>query len=153
RPLTRVLFAIAGSLYICHSGLAQEASRTEEGIYQFDEHGDAKIEYNFQLGRAQWEEWKAKFGDHPDMLLRMINYEFAAAIIEDFVPEHDDTHRHYTIRYRARALAQYRGNGQFEIPVPKNMKLVTGSGLEWFFNDSTTERVWTPTGTVTGIVN
>jgi hypothetical protein len=147
-----------GSILVCvvvflglaiDSAWAQDASRTVEQTYQFDERGDAKIEFNFQLARAPWEMWKAQYGEHPDMLLRIINHDMAAAVIEDFALEKDDTHRHATARFKARALAQYRGSGQFEIQVPKNMKLVTGSGLEWVFTNSISER--TPQGT--GIVN
>src|ERR1700730_10624633 len=128
----------------------QEASRTVEQTYQFDDRGDAKIEFNFQLGKAQWDAWKTRFGDHPDEMLRTINHDFAAAVIEDFALEKDDTHRHAIARFKARALAQYHGNDQFEIQVPKNMKLVTGSGLEWVFTNSMPEK--TPQGN-TGIVN
>jgi len=119
---------------------AQEPSRTIEQIYQFDERGDAKVEYHFQLDRGSWDYWKSEYGDHPDMLLRMTKHDMAAAVIDDFGLDKDDVHRSAVSRFKARALAQYRGNGQFEIPVPKNMKLVTGSGTEWAFTNSSVER-------------
>jgi hypothetical protein len=119
---------------------AQEPSRTIEQIYQFDERGDAKVEFHFQLDRGSWDYWKSEYGDHPDLLLRMTKHDMAAAVIEDFALEKDDVHRSAVSRFKARALAQYRGNGQFEIVVPKNMKLVTGSGTEWAFTNSAVER-------------
>ena len=128
---------------------AQEASRTVEQVYQFDERGDAKIEFNFQLGKLQWDTWKIRFGDHPDEMLRAINHDMAAAVIDDFALDKDDTHRRATARFKARALAQYHGNGQFEIQVPKTMKLVTGSGIDWAFTSSMSEK--TPQGS--GLVN
>jgi hypothetical protein len=134
---------------VCRLACAQEPSRTVEQIFQFDERGDAKIEFNFQLGKAQWDVWKMRYGDHPDEMLRSINHEMAAAVIEDFGLDKDDTHRSAKAHFRARALAQYRGNGQFEIPVPKNMKLVTGSGVDWAFTNSMSEK--TPMGS--GLVN
>lgn len=118
---------------------AQEATRTVEQTYQFDERGDAKIAFNFKLGKKAWEQWKAAYGEHPDMLLRMTKHDMAAAVIEDFALEKDDVHRQAVSRFSARALAQYAGNGQFEIQVPKDMKLVTGSGLEWVFTNSALE--------------
>jgi hypothetical protein len=123
---------------------AQEPSRTVEQIYQFDERGDAKIEFNFQLSKLQWDVWKMRFGDHPDEMLRSINHDMAAAVIDDFALDKDDTHRRATARFKARALAQYRGNGEFEIQVPKTMKLVTGSGQDWAFTSSMSEK--TPQG-------
>ncbi|MGI9115558.1 MAG: hypothetical protein DLM52_01570 [Chthoniobacterales bacterium] len=149
RTSCRVLLGFGVLLLVPGLARAQEASRSVEQVYQFDERGDAKIEFNFQLGKAQWEVWKARFGEHPDEMLRTINHDMAAAVIEDFGLDKDDTHRRATARFKARALAQYRGNGQFEIPIPKTMKLVTGSGLEWAFTSSMPEK--TPQGT--GIVN
>ena len=113
-------------------------------FYQFDERGDARIEFNFQLGKAQWDMWKIRFGDHPDEMLRTINHDMAAAVIDDFALDKDNNHRRATARFKARALAQYHGNGQFEIPLPKMMKLVTGSGPDWAFTSSASEK--TPQG-------
>jgi hypothetical protein len=118
---------------------AQEASRTVDQTFQFDERGDAKIEFNFQLSRLQWNRWKAQYGDHPDVLLRLTKYNMAAAAIDNFSLTKDDTQRSAVTRFTARALAQYRGNGQFEIPMPRNVKPVTGSGLDWVFTSSAPE--------------
>jgi len=101
--------------------------------HQFDEKGDAKIEYHFQFGRARWEQWKAQYGDHPDMLLRVINHDMPSAVIEGFVPEKDDTHWRAVYRFTARGMAQYNGNGRFEILLPKSMTWVTGS--DWTFTE------------------
>lgn len=114
-------------------------SRSLEEIYQFDERGDAKIEWRFQLDAAGWARWKANYGDHPDLLLRTVKYQLAAAVIDDYSLDKDDMHRSAVSRFSARAMAKYRGGGQFEIPVNKNMKLVSGSGLEWVFTSSTIE--------------
>jgi hypothetical protein len=114
-------------------------SRSLEQIYQFDERGDAKIEWRFQLDAASWARWKANYGDHPDLLLRTVKYQLAAAVIDDYSLDKDDMHRSAVSRFSARALAKYRGGGQFEIPVNKGMKLVSGSGLEWAFTRSTIE--------------
>lgn len=118
----------------------QEPSRTVEEICQFDERGDAKIEINFQLGAKKWAEWKRQYGDHPDIVLRNLKYQFAAAVFDDdFKLEKDEVHRRAVARVTARALASYQSGGQFEIDVVKNMKLVAGSGLEWFFTNTTLE--------------
>ena len=63
---------------------AQEAVRTLERIYELDDAGNAKIEFDFQLGAAQWAKWKDQYGDHPDLMLRNVKYELAAAVIDDF---------------------------------------------------------------------
>ncbi len=117
----------------------QEASRTLERIYKIDERGNAEIEFHFQLNASQWAEWKDEYGDHPDMMLRNVKYQLAAAVIDDFSLEKDDVHRSAVAKIKARCLAIYHGNGQFTLQVPKNMKLVTGSGTEWVFTSSSLE--------------
>jgi hypothetical protein len=140
-PLAVMLAAIAA---LCSSSLAQEQTRTTERIYQFNERGDANVEFDFGFDKASWDMWKSQYGDHPDVLLRYMKHDMAAAVIEDFALEKDDMNRKAVARFKARALANYRGNDQFEIAVPKSMKLVTGSGLEWVFMQSGSET--TPKG-------
>ncbi len=118
---------------------AQEASRTVERIYHLDEEGDAEIEFKFQLGAQQWQLWKDQYGDHPDMMLRNVKHQLAAAVIDDFSLERDDVHRRATAKIKARAMAKYSGNGQFQLQVPKDMKLVAGSGTEWVFTSTEME--------------
>jgi len=119
---------------------AQEASRTLERTYQFDERGDANIQFSFQLGASQWAQWKDEFGDHPDILLRNLKYQLAAAVIDDFSLERNDVHRTAIAKIKARAVASYRKDGEFAVQVPKNMKLVAGSGSEWIFTSSELEQ-------------
>jgi hypothetical protein len=118
---------------------AQEASRTTERVYQIDKSGDAQVEFKFQLNARQWAMWKDQFGDHPDMMLRDLKYQLAAAVIDDFSLQKDDVHRSATAKFKARSLARYGGNGQFQLQVPKEMKLVAGSGTEWVFTSSAIE--------------
>ena len=118
---------------------AQEASRTLERIYQIDERGNAQVEFHFQLNAKQWAVWKDQYGDHPDMMLRAVKYQLAAAVIDDFALEKDDVHRSAVSKIKARCLAQYHGNGQFTLQIAKDMKLVTGSGSEWVFTSSNIE--------------
>jgi hypothetical protein len=132
------------ALFLCRPSFAQEESRSTERIYTFNERGDASVEFNFGFDRTSWDMWKAQYGDHPDVLLRFLKHDLAAAVIDDFALEKDDTHRKATARFKAKALANYRGNNQFEIPVAKSTKLVTGSGLEWVFMESGNET--TPKG-------
>jgi hypothetical protein len=118
---------------------AEEGVRELEQNYQFDERGGATIEWKFKLNATQWAMWKARYGDHPDLLLRIVKHDLAAAVIDDYALEKDEMHRTATSRFKARALAKYRSGGKFEIEIPKNMKLVTGSGQEWIFNASVKE--------------
>lgn len=115
----------------------QEASRTIDQTFEFDERGDAKIEMSSQYSAVQWEQWKNQYGDHQYLLQRDLGYALRSADIEDFArPDIDDLHRHAAVRFKARALARYRGDGQFMIEVPKQYKLVAGSGRDWAFTSS-----------------
>lgn len=111
-------------------------TRTVDLKYTFDERGDALLEISFHHTAARWNQWKEAYGDHPDMMLRNLRYQFASAALEDFAFERDDVHRSAVSKIKARALAHYRGNGEFVIDVPKEMKLVTGSGADWAFTSS-----------------
>ena len=140
-PARAATFAIAMVAFLFGAGVVcgQEASRTLERIYKIDERGNAEIEFHFQYNAAQWAEWKDQYGDHPDLMLRNVKYQLAAAVIDDFSLEKDDMHRSAVAKIKARCLAIYHGNGQFTLQVPKNMKLVTGSGSEWVFTSSSLE--------------
>lgn len=140
-PARAATFVITMAAFLFSAGIVcgQEASRTVERIYKIDERGNAEIEYHFQLNASQWAEWKDEYGDHPDMMLRNVKYQLAAAVIDDFSLEKDDVHRNAVAKIKARCLAIYHGNGQFTLQVPKNMKLVTGSGTDWVFTSSTLE--------------
>jgi hypothetical protein len=116
----------------------QEA-RTLEQVYQIDERGDAKIDWTFELNAKQWAIWKANYGDHPDLLLRIVKHQLAASVIDDYQLEKDEMHRRGVSKFKARALARYRGDGRFEIDVPKTLKMVTGSGTDWAFTGSQSE--------------
>jgi hypothetical protein len=118
---------------------AQEASRTLERFYKIDRAGDAEIEFKFQLNARQWAAWKDQYGDHPDLMLREVKYQLAAAVIDDFSLQKDEVHRNATSKIKARSLASYRGNGEFQLQVPKDMKLVAGSGTDWAFTSSSLE--------------
>jgi|HubBroStandDraft_4_1064222.scaffolds.fasta_scaffold145457_2 hypothetical protein len=111
-------------------------SRNIDETYQFDERGDAKLEVSFQYGAAQWATWKEQYGDHPDMLLRNLRYQFASSVIDDFSLDKDEVHRHAIARLKGRAVARYRDGGEFVIDVPKNMKLVSGAERDWIFTNS-----------------
>lgn len=149
----RALFALAlllGGSVAQLNGQDQEPARTEERVFLFDERGDAKVEYSYELDRVSWDRWKTQKGDHPDVMLRKIKDETPTAVIEDLALEKDDTHRRAVARWKARSFGHYRGNNQFDIQVGKRLKLVTGSGLEWVFTHADTED--TPKGG-TRIVN
>ncbi len=133
RPLLLTTFFGAA---LSVSGQENAPSRNIDEIYEFDQRGDAKLEVSFQYGAAQWAAWKEEYGDHPDLLLRNLRYQFASAIIDDFSLDKDDVHRHAAARLKGRAVARYRGGGEFIVDVPKNMKLVSGSGREWIFTNS-----------------
>lgn len=139
RLFARLFIAIAIGITGPFCLNAQEAVRTLERTYEFDNAGNANVEFNFQLGALQWAKWKDQYGDHPDLMLRNVKYELAAAVIDDFSLEKNDVHRKAIAKIKARAMAKYRGNGQFEVQVPKNMKLVSGSGREWAFTSSAVE--------------
>ena len=133
---------------------AQDASNIE-WVYQVDKEGNAEIDIKMQFNAKQWSIWKEEFGDHPDLMLRDVKYQMAAAVIDDFSLQKDDMHRTADAKIKCRCFATYRGNGQFQIQGDKDKKLAAGSGTEWVFTGSTlgntgiinqTNRIKLPTG-------
>jgi len=114
---------------------AQEAS-TIEWVYLVDKAGNAEIDCKMQFDAKQWAIWKEEFGDHPDLMLRNVKYEMAAAVIDDFSLQKDDMRRTADAKIKGRCFATYRGNGQFQIQAEKDRKMVAGSGTEWVFTSS-----------------
>jgi hypothetical protein len=111
-------------------------SRSIDETFTFDERGDARLEISFGFGAAQWQQWRELYGDHPDILLRDLRYQLASGVIEDFKLDKDDINRKAVCKLKVRALARYRNGGQFVIDIPKDLKMVTGSGTEWVFTKS-----------------
>lgn len=137
--LRRSLFlALAAGALFGSIGRAENGApaRTVNITYTFDRRGDAEIEISFQHDAQHWAAWKERYGDHPDLLLRDTRYSMASAVLDDFRFSKDDVQRTAVSKIKARALARYRGNGEFIIDVPKEMKLASGSGSEWVFTTS-----------------
>jgi hypothetical protein len=112
-------------------------SRTLNEDFTIDERGDAAISVTFQYNASKWAQWKAEYGNHPDLVLRDMRYTMAAAVLEDFSLEHDDVQRKAQGKVKARALARYRNAGEFVLEIPKAMTLVTGANTDWIFSSTT----------------
>jgi len=129
------LTLVALALALATNLKGQEAS-TIEWVYQVDKAGNAEIDCKMQFDARQWAIWKEEFGDHPDLMLRNVKYEMAAAVIDDFSLQKDDMRRTADAKIKGRCFATYRGNGQFQIQAEKDRKMVAGSGTEWVFTSS-----------------
>lgn len=134
--LLRLIPASLALLPICAPAQQDIPTRTIEQTYTFDSRGDAVIETSSQFSASEWAEWKERYGDHPDLLLRDLRYQFASAMIDDLSMEKDEVHRKASTKIKARALARYKSNGEFSVDVTKDLNLITGSGRDWFFTSS-----------------
>lgn len=136
--LKHSLLLAAALVAISSNNLSAEELPTigVERIYHVDDKGDARVEVSFQLGARHWAGWKTQFGDHPDILLRNLKYQMAAAVLDDYGLEKNDMKRHAVAKVKARAVARYRGDGQFAVEVPKNMRMVSNAGGEWVFTST-----------------
>jgi hypothetical protein len=136
RVTVKILLALFVANLVPSLLRADVPTRSMDENVIFDERGDAKLEISFGFGAAQWQEWRESIGDHPDILLRNLRYTLASGVIEDFKLEKDDVNRKAICRLKVRALARYRSNGEFVIEIPKDWKMVTGSGRDWVFTKS-----------------
>ncbi len=111
-------------------------SVTTEISNKVDERGDAQIEVQFQLSAKAWMNWKARFGDHPDMLRRDLMHQFSMFEVADYDLKTDNMNRKAVASIKARGAARYKGNGKFEIDLPGDWKKVTDTGREWHFSQT-----------------
>lgn len=133
------LALIAATLTIgTATGFAQQETLNQIQTAWVDERGDAKMQVEFVLSAKAWLNWKNQYGDHPDLLRRDLVHQFSMFVMEDFKLEKDDLNRKATASMNVRGEARYRGDGRFEIVLPKTWLKVTDtdSGHEWHFSYS-----------------
>jgi len=122
-----------------------------------DQYGDGTITLTFRLSASQWENWRERYGDHPDLLWRDWKQEFAKYALEKFDLKRDDINRTATANIVARALTTVRADGTRAIDMANDARFVSGGGLEWIFESvaqasplspivTTTTRIMLPAG-------
>lgn len=133
---------IAGTLTLT-LGAGSSLAQQQETLNQIqtawvDAKGDAKMQVEFVLSAKAWINWKNQYGDHPDLLRRDLVHQFSMFVLEDFKLERDDLNRKATASMRVRGEARYRGDGKFEIVLPKTWNKITDTdgGREWHFSYS-----------------
>jgi hypothetical protein len=116
--------------------MAQQESIGQSMTASVDPRGDASMQIEFTLSAKAWLNWKSQYGDHPDLLRRDLTHQFSMYELVDFKLERDDINRKATASMKIRGEARYRGDGKFEIILPKAWNKVTDTGREWHFSYS-----------------
>jgi hypothetical protein len=112
---------------------AAQDSTDQTMTIRLDDKGDAQITIDFQLSAKAWLNWRQTYGDHPDLLRRDLTHRFSMFSISDFNLVKDDTNRKATASITSKGEARYRGDGRFELQLPKTWRKVTDTGREWHF--------------------
>jgi hypothetical protein len=109
-----------------------------------DPYGDGTITVTFRLSASQWENWREQYGDHPDLLKRDFQQQFAKYALDDFKLERNDMDRTAVATIGARALTTIRGDGFRAIEMEKGARFVSNSGSEWIFESVSQASPYSP---------
>ena len=115
--LLLVVLALAGG-----TARAQETMHVEQTI-DVDELGDGTFKMLMTFTASQFQAWQDRFGDNPALLRRDITLNLSQYDVTGFNLEKNELDREVTITLSASGMTRYKGDGLFELDVPKNWKL------------------------------
>lgn len=108
-----------------------------EASVNLESNGDGVMELKTRYSASMWRWWKANFGDHPDIILRNMRYQYSKYDFSDYTLDKDDVNRSATARLKARSIATLLRDGRYAVDVAKPLRYVSHSGDEWIFNQKT----------------
>lgn len=95
--------------------------------------GDAVFEIRMVFNAAQFQNWQARYGMNPSLFRRDVTRFLTPYDITDFGIEKNDMERSVVVRVGARGVAQYKGDGLFQLDVPKDWRLIDQDDSELRF--------------------
>lgn len=102
------------------TGLNQELD------FHIDKLGDANLELRMKMTAAQWQAFKASaVAKNPGIFKRDMERQMSSIILEDLKTELDEDTRTSTTKIKARGMAQYKGDGKWEVKMDMKNPNVT----------------------------
>lgn len=99
---------------------------TQEIDYYINNLGDADLEIRMKMNAMQWQAFKASpVASNPTIFKRDMERQMAAYIIEDLKTDLDENNRSSKTTLKARSIAQYKGNGKWEVKLDMKHPNVT----------------------------
>ncbi len=84
--------------------------------------GDAAVKYKFKFNAQQFLNWEQRYGANPSLLKREMGKTLSQYETMDYKVEENKMEREATVSFKARGMVTYKGDGVFELRVPKDWK-------------------------------
>lgn len=125
------IILVCGCLFVSSiAALAQQqqdpTGLNQELDFHIDKLGDANLELRMKMTAAQWQAFKASpVAKNPGIFKRDMERQMSSIILEDLKTELDEDTRTSTTKIKARGMAQYKGNGKWEVKMDMKNPNVT----------------------------
>jgi hypothetical protein len=113
----KATFLAAFCMVVCTgSAFSQDPTeQVQEFTYKIDKLGDATLELTTKMTQSQWENFKqGPLVNDPSISKRDIERSMSTYVLEDFKRDIDDMNRTVKMTLKVRAMAAYKGNGNWE---------------------------------------
>ncbi len=89
--------------------------QVQEFTYKIDKLGDATVEVSTKMTQSQWENFKqGPLVNDPSISKRDMERNMSTYVLEDFKRDIDDMNRSVKMSLKVRAMAAYKGSGNWE---------------------------------------
>jgi hypothetical protein len=113
----KATFLAAFCIVVCTgSAFSQDPTeQVQEFTYKIDKLGDATLEVSTKMTQSQWENFKqGPLVNDPSISKRDMERNMSTYVLEDFKRDIDDMNRTVKMSFKVRAMATYKGNGNWE---------------------------------------
>jgi hypothetical protein len=102
-------------VYACSAFSQDPTQQIQQFTIKIDKLGDATIELSTKMTQSQWENFKqGPLVNDPSISKRDMERNMSAYVLEDFKRDIDDMNRTVKMSFTVKAMAAYKGNGNWE---------------------------------------
>lgn len=115
------IILLCGCIFIntttAHAQQQQDPTGINQEIdFHIDKLGDANMELRMKMTASQWQAFKSSsVATNPTIFKRDMERQMASLILEDLKTDLDENTRTSKTKIKARGMAQYKGNGKWEV--------------------------------------
>ncbi len=96
--------------------------------------GNATMTYSIHFTAAQFQNWQEKYGQNKSLLKRDMNKFVSQWETYDWDVTEKEMERQVTVTFKAKGIVRYKGDGTFEVQIPKSWRGGERSGNVVHFN-------------------
>ena len=125
---------------VLFAAMSATQSAKAQTVLQFDETvdvdalGNGTFLIHMEFNAQQFQVWQQKYGTNPSLLRRDFSKMLSAYDITEFEIDKNDMERQVKLTITASGVTRNMGDGQVEMDVPKEWRLINQDGPELKFN-------------------